>query len=278
MKSSFLPSLFSPVLWAGAVLTAGLVFACGDVDPQDKNNDGGSKSTAGDGSGNNAGGGSDPVGGGGAGGGGGGGGNLLPLLPFKVGNSWTYQVTKDGVTTEKTTTIGDLEKVGGSGPYKDLMAYHVTTAKGTDSKDKTESWQAPDADNEARILRFREQSFGAMTGMLQLEEHWDPAKLHIDGSAAHSVLGADWLESYSETKLEVGISPTTHDVRERWKVLADDESVEVPAGKFENVIHFQKAGGGSTKEYWYARGVGKLKEIGSQTEELSKYSIEEDAP
>ena len=43
----------------------------------------------------------------------------------------------------------------------------------------------------------------------------------------------------------------------------DDETVEVPAGTFEHAIHFQKAG----KNYWYLRGVGKLKETGSQTEE-----------
>jgi hypothetical protein len=202
----------------------------------------------------------------------------LPLLPFKVGYSWTYQVTQNGVTTLKTTTIGELEKVGGTGPNKDLMAYHVTTAKGADAKDKTESWQAPDPDNAERILRYREQSYGAMSGLLQLEEHWDPAKLHIDGSPDRTVAEATWLESYSETKLEVGIAPTTHDVRDRWTVLADDEAVEVPAGKFENVIHLQKAGGGSTKEYWYARGVGKVKETGSQTEELTEYSVEDGAP
>jgi hypothetical protein len=61
-------------------------------------------------------------------------------------------------------------------------------------------------------------------------------------------------------------------------VLADDESLEVPAGPFEHVIHFQKAGGGSTKEYWYVRGVGKLKETGSQTEELTEYSLEASEP
>lgn len=275
MKSSFLPSPFAPLLWAGAALAASLTFACGDVDPQDPGA-GGSSSMAGDGSGNEAGGGSDPVGGGG--GSGGGGGELKPLLPWQVGNTWTYQVTQAGVMSVKTTTIEAAEVVGGEGPNKDVMAFFVVTAKGTDSKDKTESWQAPDLDNPDRIVRYRERSYGAMTGLFQLEEHWDPAKLHIDGSAARTVAGATWLESYSETKLELNLSPTTHDVRENWTVLADDESVEVPAGKFDNVIHFRKAGGGSTKEYWYVRGVGKVKETGSQTEELTEFSVGDDAP
>jgi hypothetical protein len=200
------------------------------------------------------------------------------LLPWAVGNSWTYQVTKDGIITEKTTTIGDEEEVGGMGPNAGLLAFHIATAKGTGGADRTESWQAPSPDNPERIVRYRERSFGAVTGQLELEEHWQPEKLHIDGSADRSVNGASWLERYDETKLPVGLPETTHAVSERWTVVADDETLEVPAGPFEHVIHFQKAGSGATKEYWYLRGVGKLKETGTQTEELVDYSLEGQAP
>jgi hypothetical protein len=196
------------------------------------------------------------------------------LLPWAVGNNWTYQVTKAGVVSLKTTTIGEAEPVGGDGPNAEVMAFHVTTAKGTDLNDHTESWQAPSDDEPARIVRFREQSFDVSSGKLELDESWDPHKLHIDGTAAHTVTGASWLESYAETKLPVNLSATTHDVRERWTVIDDDETVEVPAGTFEHVIHFQKVGGSSTKDYWYVRGVGKVKETGSQTEELTEYQLE----
>ena len=218
---------------------------------------------------------SNPSGGAGNGAGGDGGSQPEgPLLPWAVGNSWTYRVTKDGVTTLKTTTIGDLEEVGGDGPNASLMAYHVITAKGNDSKDRTESWQAPNADNPDRIERYREQSFGATSGALELEEHWDPSKLHIDGSAERTAQDASWLEKYQETKLEVGFAPSTHESRERWTVLNADATVEVPAGKFQHVIHFQKIGSSTSKEYWYLRGVGKVKETGSQTEELADYELE----
>jgi hypothetical protein len=199
-----------------------------------------------------------------------------PLLPWAVGNTWTYKVTNTGVSSLKTTTIGELELVGGEGPHADVMAHHVTTAKGTDLNDHTESWQMPSADNEDRIIRLREQSFDASSGKLELDEYWDPGKLHIDGSADRTVAGASWLELYEETKLAVGLQPTTHTARDRWTVIGDDETVEVPAGTFEHAIHFQKVGS-STKEYWYLRGVGKLKETGSQTEELTDYHLE-DAP
>ena len=198
-----------------------------------------------------------------------------PLLPWAVGNNWTYKVTDTGVSSLKTTTIGELELVGGDGPNAGVMANHVTTAKGSDLKDHTESWQMPSADNPDRIVRLREQSFDASSGNLELDEHWDPAKLHIDGSADRTVAGASWLEVYDETKLTVGLSPTTHTARERWTIIGDDETVEVPAGTFEHAIHLQKVGGSSTKDYWYLRGVGKLKETGSQTEELTEYHLED---
>jgi hypothetical protein len=199
-----------------------------------------------------------------------------PLYPWTVGNNWTYKVTDEGVETIKTTTIEKADRVGGAGPYADADAYHVVTAKGEDLKDRTESWQTPDPDNAERIVRYREQSFSASTGELELEEYWDPAKLHIDGSAEHTVKGVSWLEAYSETKLPVGLTPVTHDVRERWTVVDDDETVTLPLATFEHAIHFQKVGG-SLKDYWYLRGVGKLKETGGQTEELTDYALSAEA-
>jgi hypothetical protein len=238
-----------PIQSALGALACALVLACGSVDPADHPGAAGSD-----------GGGPLPEG---------------PLLPWAVGNNWTYEVTKDGVTSLKTTTIGELEAVGGESPNADVMAYHVTTAKGADRSDHTESWQTPLADNPDRIVRYREQSFNATSGDLEAEEYWDPEKLHIDGTAEHTVKDASWLESYAETKRPVGLSPTTHDVRERWTVLDDDETLEVPAGTFEHTIHFQKVGSSSSKQYWYLRGVGKLKETGSQTEELKEYELKD---
>ncbi len=261
-------------------LSMGFVFACGDVDPQN-NATGGSGAVAGGGTGNTgnvgagAAAGSPDAGGADTGTGGEPAATGLNLLPWAVGNTWTYKVTKAGVETEKTTTVMAEEPVGGDGPNAELMAFHVITAKGVDGKDKTESWQAPSATHPLRLERYREQSFGATSGKLQLDEYWEPAKLHIDGSPGRISTGDSWLESYEETKLEVGLPATTHSVNERWTVLDGDATVEVPAGTFENVIHYQKVGSGSTKQYWYKAGIGKLKETGSQTEELVSYSLEE---
>jgi hypothetical protein len=192
------------------------------------------------------------------------------LLPFQAGNSWTYRVSDDGVVTTKVTTIGPaLEPVGGIGPHKDDLAFKVETRKGTDGMDETISWQAQLDD---KVVRYREQSFSAKTGDLELEEHWDPYKLHVDESSAHRITGAAWVEAYVETKLPVGEPASSAEQRDPWTVDIALQSVTVPAGTFDAVV-LQKAGGSNLKTYWYVPGIGKVKETGGQTEELVSFQL-----
>ncbi|WP_224365583.1 hypothetical protein [Hyalangium versicolor] len=190
-----------------------------------------------------------------------------PLMPWKAGNRWSFRVTEDGQTSTKETTVGELEPVGGTGPYKDLLVNKVVTMKG--AGDKTLSWQAV---SEKRLVRYREQSFRASTGELELDETWDPPKLHVDESAAHTTEGASWLEDYKETKQPDAGAATTETNHDRWTVVADDESVTVPAGTFRATV-LRKTGGSTTKTYWFVRGIGKVKESGGQLEELTSYEV-----
>jgi hypothetical protein len=191
-----------------------------------------------------------------------------PLLPWKAGNTWTFRVTEGGQTSTKVTTVGPEEPVGGSGPNAGLLANRVTTRKGLN--DTTSSWQSQVG---ALIVRYREQAFHAATGALELEEHWSPHKLHLDGSAEHTAAGATWLELYEETKMSPASSPVTTTARDRWTVVSQDEPVSVPAGTFRAVV-LQKAGSSTAKTYWYVRGIGKVKETGGQTEELVSYEVQ----
>ena len=235
--------LLRGLLWASIVAVAA---GCGGTDPGEEDDDG-------------AGGGSGMIEG-------------EPFLPLTEGNRWVYNVTQDGTVSEKTTVVGPLEGVGGGGPHANEMAHRITTSKGSNGADETISWQAWVG---TRAVRYREQAFGATSGMLTLEEHWSPAKLRVDQTPENAVAGATWLETTSETKLAVGSSPVTSTVSDRWTVLADDVTLTVPAGTFENVLHVQKVGASSNKQYWWAKGVGKLKETGSQTEELVSYEVAE---
>jgi hypothetical protein len=198
------------------------------------------------------------------------------LLPWKPGNSWTYKVTDDDGTTTKITTISAAPEPVGLGPLKDTMAYRVVTKK-SDGMDQTVSWQAPVGD---MIVRYREQSYAASTGKLELEEYWQPYKIHIDGTAEHTQSGATWAVHYEETKVKVVDdvlgAPSTAATDDAWKVLnasSEHVGVTVPAGPFEDPVVIQKAGGSSIKTYWYVRGVGKVKESGGQTEELVSFTV-----
>jgi hypothetical protein len=192
-------------------------------------------------------------------------------FPLATGNAWTFRTENAGVVSDKTQTIGDFEQVGGTGPNSTQMAFHVLTEK-DDGGDKTESWQV---EMDGKVIRYRERAYSASSGELELEEHWDPYKLRVDGTAEHVMAGANWVEQYSETKLAVGMAPATAASSDSWRVIAESESVTVPAGTFEALL-VEKTGGSSTKRYWFVRGIGKVKEEGgAQLEELVSYDLAE---
>ncbi|MGC4090446.1 MAG: hypothetical protein QM756_21735 [Polyangiaceae bacterium] len=102
-----------------------------------------------------------------------------PLLPWKVGNKWTYRVTDGVEVTDKTTTVVAEEPVGGGGESAALPAYRVVTRKGTDLNDETESWQAPLPDAPDKVVRYREI-------LVQREDAAADAGDHLDAlQAAH---------------------------------------------------------------------------------------------
>jgi hypothetical protein len=199
-----------------------------------------------------------------------------PLLPFKTGNLWTYRVTEASIVTDKTTTIGGLVAIGGTGPHASEMAFNVITRKGTDLSDQTESWQAPSPESPERFVRYREISYGATSQMPKLETYWDPSKLHIDGRAEILKNGFTWREEYQEGKIPydgtaaIPLGPES----DTWTVVSVDATVTAAEKEYQHTVHFQKVSStGATKDYWYKPNVGKIKETGTQTEELVSFSL-----
>jgi hypothetical protein len=242
---------------AAAVAACLGVAACGTSDP------GGMMGAAGTGG----------SGAGGSGTGGSGMGDPSQLLPLKTGNNWTYLVTDStGVPTPKTQTVMEMEPVGGVGPNASVMAFRMVTRKGANGMDETISWQARVG---TRVLRYREQSYMANPPhALELEEYWDPSKLRVDETPARMVAGTSWTETDEETKLPVGMMPSTMTVEEQWTVAAERQPVTVQGRSYEVVILTKTGAVGQSKTYWWARGIGKVKEIGvNQTEELVSYQV-----
>lgn len=195
-----------------------------------------------------------------------------PLFPLQEGNSWTYKVTTPDEITMKTQVVQAQEPVGGTGPHAATMAFKLVTLKKS-GQDETHSWQLNVG---TRVVRYRELSFSAAGGLVELDEHWDPPKLRVDESAERVVGNATWLEMYRETKTPTGATSTTAEQRDSWKVVGV-QSITVPAKTFDGALVVQKVSAttGNIKTYWFVPGVGKVKETGSdsQTEELASWQL-----
>ena len=195
------------------------------------------------------------------------------FLPLKSGLKWTYQVrdVSTGDIETKETIVEGLEPV----PSKmSQMAFKVRTRKGASLADETVSWQHRDGQH---MARYQEQSYrpsiGGAPPVETLLEWWQPYKLRIDESRLRQ--GDEWTVTYREFSRNAGIETPGRDRNERWKVLAVNESVTVPAGTYK-ALKLSRVGtdqnATSDKVYWFACGVGKVKEFGGKIEELTAVS------
>lgn len=191
------------------------------------------------------------------------------LLPAKIGASWTYRVTDaDGVVSTKVHSIEALEDVGGR--KAGVTAFRFRTEKDNGS---TVSWQE---DRTTSIVRHREQSYDA-SGALEAEEYYDPGKVRVDESTEHLTSGAAWEEAWTEVRIDPVEGEASSPRSAAWTVEAATETVTVPAGTFTCVrlrrVSTNESGLGSDKTFWFAPGVGKVKETGGKTEELVEFVI-----
>lgn len=191
------------------------------------------------------------------------------LLPLEVGASWTYWITEPAGTSLKTSTVEAREDVGGS--KAGTVALRVRTEK---PDGITVSWQEV---LENAVIRHREQTFD-LASTLIADEFYDPHKLRVDESCAHLADGAVWVERYTERTFDaVSRTTSTGSRSEQWSVVASRESVTVPGGTFD-CLHVRRltvsGTSGKEKRYWFARGVGKVKELSDRrTEELTAWSL-----
>jgi hypothetical protein len=283
---------------AGLALFAALT-ACGDKDPATMNGGAGGA----------------PAGGAGAGGAGGGAtddagttdavvdpGDLPAAtgdyFPFKVGNKWTYLVTElNHESVNKVHVITRMEAVGGTGPFKDNVAFRVETQKstGTVLADATISWQGVEAN---RIVRYRETSCQA--GSVHIndagsidqcavneEDWWMPARVVLDSQPASMpyAAGLKWTEMYTEWVTSISFKTTppmmntvSGQKSDAWEIINPAATITTPAGTFNGCAVIKKTSmAQAMKTYTYCKGVGKVKEEGasmtSQTETLTAFTV-----
>jgi hypothetical protein len=200
--------------------------------------------------------------------------------PSVAGATWLYEtddVDSDGgrATGTKTVTVEKTEPVPGR---SGITAWRIhTVVPGVDAQEQL-TWQTESA---ISIVRYRDDIYAAGgTTTLVSFSVYAPAKGRVDLNPAHLTTGATYTETFTETvtDMEGGKSSTSSSSKAyTWKVINASESITVPAGTF-SALHLQKLNGNSAaidKDYWFVRGVGKVKETSEagRTELLKSFNI-----
>lgn len=184
------------------------------------------------------------------------------LFPVAVGSSWTYRITDSkGISTKVQTITGTATT---SAP--NLEAYRFVTESGEDRR--TVSIQALDG---TKLVRVSEETFDL--GVIDERIRFTPPALRIDTAVAR--LGASYTADHLEEHLDANgtVLPGPTAKHETFTIEAIDDAVTVPAGSFSAVRVRRDTDGGASKTFWFVPGLGKVKEVGGQTEELVRSEV-----
>jgi hypothetical protein len=188
-------------------------------------------------------------------------------LPLVIGATWTYDTSDMGMpVVVKTSTVEAKEDVGER--KTGVTAFRVRTGKSGGVGDVV-SWQE---DRCTSVVRHREQQFD-VADMLLTDQFYVPGKLRVDELEGRLLVGARYTSSYTEVEVDNIPGDTTRTKDEVWMVEAVGEMVTVPAGTFSTLKLRKTTSGDADKTYWFAKGVGKVQEMGEQSETLTSYTI-----
>lgn len=185
-------------------------------------------------------------------------------LPQEVGYRWEYRVTdlNSGEVTVKPQVI-ETEM---NHPDDGMPVLVQVTGK---DNGKTVNWIRT---TDTQVYRLQQEDYDAQD-VLERTTAYDPKKIRLDWGA--------WLdegtmtESYSEIQTEAGVTEPAVAVTEEWVVLGTDVPCESALGTF-SCLHLRRTrteGGIADKQYWYARGIGKVREEGGQIEVLQSCGV-----
>lgn len=188
-------------------------------------------------------------------------------LPYAVGYTWTYQVTDlgDGSRTQKSQTITSMMT---DATFGDVLVQETTKATGrTINLTKVES---------ETVTRYRQEDYDE-TGAFERATEYDPKKLRLDMTAANTTVGAKWDETYTAIEKDMSGAETGRVSRvDNWEVMGVDVDCTSPFGSFK-CLHIRRVrtmGGVADKEFYFAKGIGKVREVGGQLEELTGCSAQ----
>ncbi len=204
-------------------------------------------------------------------------------FPIAVGNVWRYQIRGrlGEVKRDKWNRVVSEEPIPVEGPHHGKLAFRLESSLGAERALKAVSWQNI---VDGRLVRYAEMSYGPDSGVHTQTSQWEPYRTRFDTAFPASALGQRWTEKYVDQKVWFSparppeVQTTLHE--DIWIVVAVDEEVVVPAGTFK-ALRVRKLLNSTSDErgktYWFARCVGKVKEVGvasgGHDESLLEYSV-----
>jgi len=208
--------------------------------------------------------------GGAAGSGGSGGGSTADYFPLVDGASWTYLHTHaDQTTRNETVTLGATTYQGQPG----FLAVETPNASG--AHDETVLVRMGGS-----VVRIAGESF-AGAALVLATTYTNPGFVRFDDAWLTRADGYAEDRMYTRTETDAnGLNPVVDARTHHFTVEAHDQSVTVGAGTFNGVLQVRRDRVGRTtdsnKQFWFAPGVGKIKEVDLTTgdvEELATYAI-----
>ncbi|MCG8423018.1 MAG: hypothetical protein MJE77_34365 [Proteobacteria bacterium] len=185
------------------------------------------------------------------------------FLPFSVGNTWKYRVTRDvGAQPEEKRQELEEEMIP-DGETEPVIVQRTVKPEGA-----TVSWLRKQGDV---IVRLRQEDYDP-DGVLEQTTVYEPAKIRFDANADHIAEGAVFEDIYKRTVTDPdGILLSETDITDQWTVVDADAECQL-AWATVSCLRLRRVrivGGIANKEFYFARGYGKVLETGGQTEELT---------
>ncbi|MCU0664726.1 MAG: hypothetical protein MUC50_20685 [Myxococcota bacterium] len=194
--------------------------------------------------------------------------------PLTVGSTWEYKettlagaISSFSYTVKEKTTIEFEHGVG----EKEVFVIENDLSSATE-EGRVQYYE----DEGARVTRLR-HLVADNTGNFTKQRDYVPGFLRFDRSK--TAAGYPWIESLTAwTDRMDGTALSAESVQYQYEVIEEHQEVTVPAGTFDCLVVERTAlsgGKNEVKQYFFAKGVGKVKEIteGEKVEDLASYTI-----
>lgn len=191
-------------------------------------------------------------------------------LPWRVGSVWSYRLTDPSnllpPRDNALTTVEAQEDIGGS--HAGTVAFRLRIERLGGFAITHQGYEG------ALAVRYALTDYDLAGTMIDVQS-MAPYRLKLDESALHMISDAVYTETFTITTTD-STGTRTNAKNENWQVISMTEEVTVTAGTF-TTMHVRRTNpagdSDKTKDYWFARGTGKVKETGGgQDEELVSFT------